>query len=89
MNKPDGGPAFPVPEMEKSDEYGSLGFSKPVAFSGMSLRDYACIKLRMPESDKEWLNEIIKKSNSDYLSGVAMANKTFGPIDEMIKEREK
>jgi hypothetical protein len=31
-------------------------------FSSMTLRDYACIKLAVPQSHKAWLNEIIKKA---------------------------
>lgn len=33
-------------------------------YSSMTLRDYACIQLRVPESGKPWLNEIIKKANN-------------------------
>lgn len=31
-------------------------------FSTMTLRDYAAIKLRVPESNKPWLNDMIKKA---------------------------
>jgi hypothetical protein len=33
-------------------------------YGSMTLRDYACIQLRVPESGKPWLNEIIKKANN-------------------------
>lgn len=33
-----------------------------VPFKEMTLRQYACIQLKVPETDLPWLNEIIKKS---------------------------
>jgi len=35
-----------------------------VRFAEMSLREYACIHLGVPETDKPWLNELIKKGRS-------------------------
>jgi len=32
-----------------------------VPFSQMTLRDYACIHLKIPDSQKEWLNQLIIK----------------------------
>lgn len=57
MTKPDGGPAFPG----KAYQEGRLA-AELALHPGMSLRDYACIKLRVPDSDKEWLNELIRET---------------------------
>ncbi len=73
MTKPNGGPAFPA-----EIYYPSSGRPPTEKFIGMSLRDYACIELRMPETDKDWLNELILKSRKPTV--------TFDP---MLKEREK
>lgn len=34
-----------------------------------SLRDFACIKLKVPETNKDWLNELIVKSLRMELAG--------------------
>lgn len=47
----DGGPAFPA---EFSD-----GF-----WHGMTLREYAAIKLKIPESGTDWLDEMIRKGGA-------------------------
>ncbi|KKK64427.1 hypothetical protein LCGC14_2984320 [marine sediment metagenome] len=54
--KDDSGPAFPssignIPEGHYA-----------TAPDGMSLRDWACVTLRVPETDKPWLNDLIEKS---------------------------
>ncbi len=36
-----------------------------VNMNQMTLRDYACIKLAVPESEKEWLNSIIRHSKTN------------------------
>jgi hypothetical protein len=48
-----GGPAFPTPRYERGDMY-SLG---------MTLRQYAAIKLKVPDSGTDWLDDMIRKSN--------------------------
>jgi len=48
--------AFPVPMSEFAGDF------VPTTIPGMSLRDYAAIHLRVPCSDKEWLNEAIQIS---------------------------
>lgn len=45
-----------VPEIEVEEEL------EDAAMSTMTLRDYACIKLGVPKSTKQWLNDIIKQS---------------------------
>ena len=61
MNKDNGGPAFPV---------GSGDMRDPM---GMALREYACIHLRVPETEHDWLNELIRKSQRDEFAAKAMA----------------
>lgn len=41
-------------------------------YDGMSLRDYACVQLRIPDTDKPWLNEIIQKARLDWFAGMAL-----------------
>lgn len=55
----DGGPAFP----QENDATGSMG---------MTLREYAAIKLRVPESGTDWLDEMIRKSMRDEFAAKAM-----------------
>ena len=57
----DGGPAFPV-----IGEYRG-------ASSGMTLRQYAAIKLGVPESGTPWLDEMIVRANRDKLAVQALA----------------
>jgi len=40
----------------------------------MSLRQYAAIKLRVPDSGEEWLDDMIRKSLRDEFAGKAMAS---------------
>lgn len=69
----DGGPAFPVDTRESSYH----------DFGGMNLREYAAIKLRVPESGTEWLDNMIRSSLRGKLAAQAMqgftanANKRF------------
>lgn len=52
-----GGPAFPA------DLY---------AMAGPTLRQYAAIKLRVPNSGTDWLDEMIRTSRRDDLAAKAM-----------------
>ena len=52
-----GGPAFPRPQG------GDVG---------MTLRQYAAIKLRVPNSGTDWLDEMIRQSMRDELAAKAM-----------------
>ena len=46
---------------------------KPVAIeTGMTLRQYAAIKLRVPKSGTDWLDEMIRESMRDDLAAKAM-----------------
>ena len=64
-----GGSAFPGGSNQDA-EY-SREFCYPMN-TGMSLRDYACIHLRIPETGEDWLDEIIQKARRDHFAGLAM-----------------
>ena len=57
--KNDGGPAFPVP-------------AETWSLTGMSLRVYAAIKLKQPDTGIKWLDEMILKSKRDEVAAKAM-----------------
>lgn len=60
----DGGPAF-------FTEYDGDG--KPAAIeTGMTLRQYAAIKLRVPNSGTDWLDEMIREARRDELAAQMM-----------------
>lgn len=61
----DGGPAFP-----RAGFSGPVGFGKPE--DGMSLRQYAAIKLRVPDSGTDWLDSMIRRSLKDDLAAKVM-----------------
>ena len=58
-----GNPAFP---RQESVLVGADGWE------GMSLRQYAAIKLRVPNSGLPWLDEMIEKSNRDWFAGMTL-----------------
>lgn len=65
--KNDGGPAFPAgfhPEGNSADQ------------QGMSLRAYAAIHLRVPESKIDWLDAMITNAKRDEFAGQALAGMT-------------
>lgn len=74
----DGGPAFPT--SIKWGPEGGAGFQGDPAgepgtttyYSGMTLRQYAAIKLRVPNSGTDWLDEMILTSLRDELRGKAI-----------------
>lgn len=67
---PDGGPAFHSITVREGDNYNA-----PTKYyhKGMSLRQYAAIKLCVPESGTPWLDEMIHKSLKDRFAGQALA----------------
>jgi G:T-mismatch repair DNA endonuclease (very short patch repair protein) len=88
----DGGPAFP-----------SL-VSDPTFLRwepGVTLRQYAAIKLRVPDSGTDWLDDMIRKSNRDYFAAKAInevgwyeninqsAIMAYEIADAMLKAREE
>lgn len=83
MSKIDnGGPAFPVP-LNPGHSWNEMG-----PCDGMTLRQYAAIKLRVPDSGTDWLDEMIRKSMRDDFAAKAMqgmlADSTFNGKPEEI-----
>lgn len=54
----DGGPAYPIPCQDDRD----CGPRFENGYGGMSLRQYAAIRLRVPDSGTDWLDDMIKQS---------------------------
>jgi hypothetical protein len=48
-----GGPAFPAPTTKPLENY----------YPGMTLRQYAAIHLKVPNSGTDWLDEMIEEAN--------------------------
>lgn len=84
--KKDGGPAFPY-EITTSEDGRSREWETN---EGMTLRDYACIHLRVPETNHGWLNELIRTAQRDELAAkamlVAMEKALGAPTDEESAE---
>jgi len=70
--------AFPIPMGIGNGKYNDC-------FPGMTLREYACIKLKVPETGKKWLDEIINKSVRNDLAGQALNS----IADGVIRQRDK
>ena len=72
MNEPinDGGPAFPGVEYKRAGE--ETGVSVMTIVGGMTLRQYAAIKLCVPDSGLPWLDEMIVQSNRERLAAAAL-----------------
>ena len=66
MSKDTSGPAFPQPNQIHP------GNPNPGDGEGMSLRQYAAIKLKVADSGVDWLDEMITKSKLDDLAEKAM-----------------
>ena len=62
----DGGPAFPIPLQPEQVWQGMA------PFDGMTLRQYAAIKLRVPNSGADWLDAMIVEAKRDELAAKAM-----------------
>ena len=74
----DGGPAFPGgavrktrPAHDPGADFRVTDITEPKQ-SGMTLRQYAAIKLRVPNSGTDWLDEMIRESLRDDLAAKAM-----------------
>jgi hypothetical protein len=66
-DKETGGPAFPV-----AAEFYSDGGYRSHSYSGMTLRQYAAIKLKVADSGVAWLDKMITKSMRDDIAAKAM-----------------
>ena len=78
MSEPinDGGPAFPGLHPSKDCRYQDVG---------MTLRQYAAIKLCVPDSGVPWLDEMIVQSNRERLAAAALQGlmAEYDPEDEL------
>lgn len=96
-NQNNGGPAFPT-DSERQNGANSYHYE------GMTLRQYAAIKLRVPESGDEWLDGMIRKCLRDELAAKAaqgllasdaagawgnFAESAYKMADAMLKERDR
>ena len=75
----DGGPAFPCP----------VGHSKCEHPEGMSIRQYAAIKLRVPESGTPWLDAMIRESLRNEFAGQALSGLLASQIHGMTNMPSK
>ena len=66
----DGGQAFPT------------GYPSHRSQHGMSLRQYAAIKLCVPDSGLEWLDDMIRQAQRDRFAGQALIAACAGAADE-------
>jgi hypothetical protein len=73
----DGGPAFPLQ---------SIGPEFQPGYSGMTLRQYAAIKLCVPDSGLPWLDEMIVQSRRFNIDDATLAMAKMNV--EMLKARE-
>jgi hypothetical protein len=64
--KETGGPAFPFPAYTYPN--GEINHGE----SGMTLRQYAAIKLKVPDSGTDWLDAMIEKSVLNDIAAKAM-----------------
>lgn len=76
----DGGPAFPVEVSADSEGFlvGRQTGSQSGFATGLSIRQYAAIKLKVPNSGTDWLDEMIRQSLRDEFAAKAMHAKKGG-----------
>ncbi len=75
MSKSD--PAFVCITPERRKQSDGKYYTLDVAYPGMSLRQYAAIKLGVPDSGDKWLDEMIVKSQLNEFAGQVMASGRF------------
>ncbi|OHC82897.1 MAG: hypothetical protein A3G73_02570 [Rhodospirillales bacterium RIFCSPLOWO2_12_FULL_67_15] len=89
----DSSPAFPTLEQRENYKHNPEGDTYYVSEGGMSLRQYAAIKLRVPDSGLAWLDEMILASRRAEYAGLAMqgllSRKGSGWGDPVAKEAAK
>ena len=80
----DGGPAFPVPGLSNlpNGDWIHPEF-------GMTLRQYAAIKLRVPNSGTDWLDEMIRTSLRDEMAAKAMSSLVSGGAPRTVEKDER
>ncbi len=94
-DKNDGGQAFPskkfelivptrlikmYPELEEELKH------METKCEGMTLRQYAAIKLCIPNSGCDWLDEMIRKSLKDRFAGQALVGLAAGMSQERVQQ---
>ena len=57
--------------------------------SGMTLRQYAAIKLCVPDSGIDWLDDMIRQAQRDRFAGQALIAACAGAADEGTTWEEK
>lgn len=77
----DGGPAFPNVPDGAGDKWSDWDH-------GMTLRQYAAIKLRVPKSGTEWLDEMIRESLRNDIASKAMQGALATFINGAPADRE-
>ena len=89
----DSGPAFPTLEQRENYKHNPEGDAYYVSEGGMTLRQYAAIKLRVPDSGLAWLDHMIPASRRAEYAGLAMqgmlARKGSGWGDLVAKDAVK
>lgn len=78
-----GGPAFPCDQIIARDEKGHM-CGVEVSGPGMTLRQYAAIKLLVPDSGSPWLDEMIVTAKRDHLAAKAMQAMLSSPNCPMV-----
>jgi hypothetical protein len=63
-----GGPAFPIPPVGTGDPRDGMAGGS----SGMTLREYAAIHLRVPDSGTRWLDDMIRSSLGEEFAKTAL-----------------
>lgn len=99
-----GGPAYPCGESYVTTDLAGnhTSHKKGPLKSGMTTRTYAAIHLRVPMSEHDWLNEMIRESQRQELAKAAMQGGVSGAgwcpedirevielADAMLAEQEK
>jgi hypothetical protein len=56
--------------------------------TGMTLRQYAAIKLKVPNSDTDWLDDMIRQSLRDDFAAKAMQGQLSRPTGSYLQEKE-
>ena len=77
----DGGPAFPCKAFADSRD------TVETDFRGMTLRQYAAILLRVPQSGLPWLDEMIEQARRDAFAGQALQGLMAGSKTMETPER--
>jgi hypothetical protein len=76
--KPTGGPAFPQSDVLYEDGCELVR----TQHGGMTLREYAAIKLRVPDSGTDWLDDMIREARRMDYAGQALAGIIAHPSNQ-------